>query len=231
MENGFGNLYLVATPIGNLADITLRAIETLKLVDFVISEDSRVSGKLLYHLGIKKQQLVLNDYNETSKLKEVIYTLKQGSNVALVSDAGTPLISDPGFKLVRAAKEENIKVIPIPGPSAVTTALITSGLPTDRFYFAGFPPPKGNKRKEYFERLNLALTQLSATAVVFESPIRIVEFLNELKDIGNLKVFVSRELTKVHEELVEGNAEELIKKYAVQKPKGEITIVLKILKS
>lgn len=226
METPTGKLYIVATPIGNLKDITLRALETLKTVDTIICEDTRVTKKLLGHYLITKKLFILNDFNEVSKLDELMSLLKRGQIMALVSDAGSPLISDPGYKLVRSCQEEKIDVEVIPGPSAVITALQLAALPTDRFYFAGFPPKKGGKRIEYFKRLKKALFDLQSTVVVFESPHRTREFFDQFEANKNILVVVARELTKSYENVFRGQIGEAKSFYASYLPKGEVTIVL-----
>lgn len=204
-----GILYVVATPIGNLQDITLRAIDVLKSVDFILCEDSRTTQILLksidkeYLEREKKPKLIpLYEAIEVKIIGEVIDTLKKGFNIAIVSDAGTPTISDPGFKLVREAINNDIKVISIPGPSSVISALVSSGLPTDKFLFLGFLPKKVGHRKTMLENLNKSLKIISSTVIFFESPHRLIKTLEELKnEFGDIEVVVARELTKLYEEV------------------------------
>jgi 16S rRNA (cytidine1402-2'-O)-methyltransferase len=229
-----GILYIVSTPIGNLQDITLRAINTLKKVDLVICEDSRVTGGLLHHLGIKKEMLVLNDNNEENKIYEIIGKLESGKNLALVSDAGTPLISDPGFKLVRECIKKSIEVIPIPGVSSVITALSASGLPTDKFLFLGFPPDSFEKKKNFFNRIRFSLESLSKnkltpTIVVFESPHKLLNCLEALDFIfGDIDIVIARELTKIHEEFLKDKTSKLKAHFKLYPPKGEFVILFRL---
>ncbi len=216
-------LYLVPTPIGNLGDITLRAIETLKEVDLVIAEDTRKSGNLLRHLNISKPLQSHHKFNEHRTLDSLIQRLLSGISMALITDAGTPGISDPGFLLVRACIENEIEVESLPGPTAFVPALVNSGLPSERFIFEGFLPPKKGRQKR--------LTELSAekrTLVFYESPHRLTKTLIQLSEhFGpHRKGSVSRELTKVHEETVRGTLEELHQHFSKGTVKGEIVIVV-----
>ena len=201
-----GVLYVVATPIGNLEDISLRALRILKEVDCVACEDTRHSGKLLHHFGISKPLVSCHEYNEEGRARELLGRLLDGENIALVSDAGTPLVSDPGYRLVALAVEAGIRVVPIPGVSAVTAALAASGLPTDCFRFLGFLPPKKQQRRAVFE----TLAAVTATVIFFEAPHRIVETLRDLEEIlPRHPVVLARELTKIHEEFLRGTAAQL----------------------
>jgi len=216
-------LYLVPTPIGNLGDITLRAIETLKEVDLVIAEDTRKSGNLLRHLNISKPLQSHHKFNEHRTLDSLIQRLLSGISMALITDAGTPGISDPGFLLVRACIENEIEVESLPGPTAFVPALVNSGLPSERFIFEGFLPPKKGRQKR--------LTELSAekrTLVFYESPHRLTKTLIQLSEHSgpHRKGSVSRELTKVHEETVRGTLEELHQHFSKGTVKGEIVIVV-----
>ncbi len=216
-------LYLVPTPIGNLGDITLRAIETLKEVDLVIAEDTRKSGILLRHLNISKPLQSHHKFNEHRTLDSLIQRLLSGISMALITDAGTPGISDPGFLLVRACIENEIEVESLPGPTAFVPALVNSGLPSERFIFEGFLPPKKGRQKR--------LTELSAekrTLVFYESPHRLTKTLIQLSEhFGpHRKGSVSRELTKIHEETVRGTLEELHQHFSKGTVKGEIVIVV-----
>ena len=227
-----GTLYIVSTPIGNLKDITLRALEILKLVDIVACEDTRTSGVLLKEHSIKAEQLIsLNDNNEQRKLLNLITKLEHGANIALISDAGTPLISDPGYKLVKRAIKQGIKVIPIPGPSAGIAAASISGFPMDRFLFLGFPPAK-KKRKRFFEELSRQLAELKCPVIFYESPYRILKTLNELNslytkyNIQNTDIVVCRELTKKFETIYRGKIEKVIKEIEKDKIKGEFVVIV-----
>lgn len=194
-----GKLYLVATPIGNLEDITLRAIRILKEVDIVAAEDTRQTLKLLNHLEMKKHLISYHRHSTEEKQNEIIEELKNGKNIALVSDAGTPVISDPGEDIVKIALNEGINVIPIPGACALITALIASGIDTKEFTFIGFLPMNKNLRKEKLNRIET----LTNTIILYEAPHKIKETLNDLKDITkNRKIVLARELTKIHEEFI-----------------------------
>ncbi|HNW16929.1 MAG TPA: 16S rRNA (cytidine(1402)-2'-O)-methyltransferase [Sphingorhabdus lacus] len=215
-------LYVVATPIGNLADMSQRAIAVLDAAEIVAVEDSRVTGKLLHHLGLKKKMRRYNDHSSTNDRDSLIAAARDGV-VALVSDAGTPLISDPGYKLVRAAREAGVPVYTIPGASAVIAALSISGLPTDRFLFSGFLPNKAKARADAL----LELAPIKATLVFYESGPRLAASLETISEIyGDRDVAVARELTKKFEEVVTGTAAELAARYAVQDPKGEIVLII-----
>lgn len=213
----------MATPIGNLGDITLRALETLKAVDLIACEDTRVSAKLLNHYGIKKPCVSYNDHNGAERRPGLLKEIRAGKSVALISDAGTPLISDPGYKLVRAAKEEGLHISAIPGASSLLVALCLSGLPSDNFYFAGFLPAKAQARKDAIT----SLAVLDTTLVFFESPQRLGETLTEMRAIlGKRNAAVARELTKLYEETRHGSLEELSAFYQENTPKGEVVLVV-----
>ena len=214
-------LYIVATPIGNLGDITLRACEVLRGVAAVACEDTRVTGKLLHHLGIK-QRLIRYDDHASDETRDYLLSMMAKMPVALVSDAGTPLISDPGYRLVRAAREAGIAVTSLPGPSAAITALTLSGLPSDRFLFAGFLPNKAKARAEALAEL----AQLRATLVFYETAPRLAAMLGALGEaLPGRELAVARELTKLFEECRSGSADELIVHYAAHPPKGEIVVL------
>ncbi|MGH8005083.1 MAG: 16S rRNA (cytidine(1402)-2'-O)-methyltransferase [Limisphaerales bacterium] len=216
-------LILVATPIGNLEDLTHRAERILKEADFLAVEDTRHTGQLLARLGIKAKLISFHEQNEEKRTPEILEQLRNGKNVALVSDAGTPGISDPGFVLVRACHQNDIPVYAVPGPSAVLAALTVSGLPTNRFLFEGFLPKKPGKRRKRLE----CLRELDATLIFFESPYRLARFLNELNEVlGNRQAAVARELTKKFEETKTGNLSGLAEYYSAHPPKGEITVVV-----
>ncbi|MDP6569994.1 MAG: 16S rRNA (cytidine(1402)-2'-O)-methyltransferase [Candidatus Marinimicrobia bacterium] len=217
-----GILYVVATPIGNLSDLTHRAEQTLQNVDLIAAEDTRTSRKLLNHYSIDTPLTSYHDKNEIRKAGELTTQLHGGKSVALISDAGTPCISDPGYRLVHAARKEGIEIVTIPGASAVTAALSVSGLPTDHFYFNGFLPPKKG-RKTTFE----SLESLPATIVIFESPMRLFRTLTDLQSYwGDRIISVCRELTKMYEETFFGTVSEAIDYFSKSKVKGEIVILV-----
>jgi 16S rRNA (cytidine1402-2'-O)-methyltransferase len=217
------NLYLVPTPIGNLRDITLRAIDVLQSVDVILAEDTRTTGKLLKHLNIQKSLQSYHIFNEHKTVEKLIERLKKGEVMALVSDAGTPAISDPGFLLVRACKEAGLEVNCLPGPTAFVPALVNSGLPNDRFTFEGFLPHKKG-RKTRIE----ALAEEQRTMIFYESPHRLMKTLEQLAEVfGEDRVAsVSRELTKLFEENIRGTFAELITYYQEHPIKGEIVLVV-----
>lgn len=222
-RTGKGTIYLVATPIGNLEDITLRALRVLKEVDLIACEDTRRTRILLEHYGIKSALTSLYDENEQKKGSALVKELLDGRSLAYVSDAGTPLISDPGYHLVQSAVEAGIPVVPIPGPSAVIAALSVSGLPSDRFSFFGFLPEKAGRRQSMLR----SLRDLPMTLIFYESPRRIVDALRDIRDImGERRVAVGRELTKIFEEIVRGLVSEVIGKYEKGSVKGEITLLV-----
>jgi 16S rRNA (cytidine1402-2'-O)-methyltransferase len=219
----FGNLFIVATPIGNLEDITIRAIKTLREVSFIACEDTRRTIKLLNHYKIKKKLISYYQPKEEKKIPQIINLLEKGLNGALVSDAGTPGISDPGYRLIVEAKKRGIKVIPIPGPTAIITALCASGLPTDRFLFIGFPP----KKQSALEKLLIEIKEEKGTLVFYQSGKRIISFLEIIKKIlGKRQIVIARELTKIHEEFLSGFAEELISKLEDRKIRGEFVVLV-----
>ena len=217
-----GKLFVVATPIGNIKDITLRALETLKEVDLILCEDTRRTRPLLSHYGISNELLSYNEHNERERIPFVVEMLEQGHDVALVSDAGTPGISDPGYRLVREARLRGFEVLSIPGPSAIIAALSISGLPTDRFVFEGFLPRKKSRRLKRLEFLK----KEDRTIIIYESVHRIERTLHEILEImGDREVALCRELTKVHEEVKFGMLSKIIKKGFTAK--GEFVIVLR----
>ncbi len=219
-----GALYIVATPIGNLGDITYRAVEVLRNVNAVACEDTRQTRKLLDHYGIQKPTVSYHEHNEAERTAELAARLEAGETIALVSDAGMPLVSDPGYRLVKAAIEAGIEVHPIPGASAALTALAAAGLPTDAFHFAGFLPPKPGQRVKALE----ALAEETATLIFYEAPHRILESLEAIGQVmGPRPVVVARELTKLHEEFLRGTAEEIRAALAGRDAvKGEFTILI-----
>jgi 16S rRNA (cytidine1402-2'-O)-methyltransferase len=222
-----GRLFIVATPIGNLEDITLRALRILGEVDAVACEDTRQTIKLLNKYGLRKRLISYFHPHEGRKVPEIIGLLRSGRDVALVSDAGTPGISDPGFPLIREALKESIPVVPVPGPSAVAAALSASGLPTHRFLFAGFPPPK----REGLRKLLLALGREEATLVFYLPTRRVLEFLEAvLATLGDRRVVIARELTKIHEEFIRGKAADLRVSLEKRPLKGEATVLVEGLR-
>lgn len=215
-------LYIVSTPIGNLKDITLRALEVLKEANFILCEDTRVSANLLNHFEIKKELISLNAVNETKKIQSIITRLNSNQTAALISDAGTPLISDPGVRLVSACIENGIEIIPIPGPSALLAALSMSGLPTDSFVFEGFLPQKKGRQTKLKQ---LALEE--RTIVLYESMYRIEKLLNELNEfLPERFLVVCREITKKFEETWRGNAKDILSDFPDKVVKGEFVIVI-----
>ncbi len=215
-------LYVVATPIGNLADMSQRAIAILEAADIVAVEDSRVTGKLLHHLGLKKKMRRYNDHSSEGDRLALVAAASEGV-VALVSDAGTPLISDPGYKLVRSAREAGVEVFAAPGPSAAIAALSICGLPTDRFLFAGFLPSKAKARADALAEL----AGIKATLVFYESGPRLAATLTAIAEAyGDREIAIARELTKKFEEVVTGSASELAERYTAQEPKGEIVLIV-----
>lgn len=220
------SLYIVATPIGNLEDLSIRAKNILTLVDVIAAEDTRETKKLLNLIGINysnKKFIAYEDHFEQEKTQEIINLIKEGKNVALVSDAGSPLISDPGYKLVRECRKQDIKLTTIPGCCAVISALQLSGLPTNRFMFAGFVPNKDKARDTFFRELK----DLNSTIVVYETAVRILKTLYVIKEILPLsEVSIVREITKMYEECIFGNIDDVIKKIEEKPIKGEIVIVI-----
>lgn len=217
-----GKLFVISTPIGNLKDITFRAVETLNQVDFIACEDTRVTSFLLNHFNIKKELVSLNAFNEKFKMENILGRILKGENCGLVSDAGTPGISDPGYKLISTAIKNEIEIISIPGVTAVISALSISGLPTDSFLFEGFLPQKKGRQK----KLNL-LSDEERTIVLYESPYRIEKLLNEIKEyMPGRFVVVCRELTKKFEEVWRGKIEDLINNFSEKTIKGEFVVII-----
>jgi 16S rRNA (cytidine1402-2'-O)-methyltransferase len=216
-------LYVVATPIGNLSDITLRALEVLKSVDLIAAEDTRHSGMLLMHFGIKKPLLSYHEHNEAMRTAQLAERLAEGKNVALITDAGTPALSDPGARLIRACIERGLALTVIPGPSSILAALVGSGFSTERFYFGGFLPVKSGQR----ERELRATAERGETTIFFESPYRLIKTLAGCTGIiPDRQLCVARELTKKFEEFRHGTASELLAHYEAHPPKGEIVLVI-----
>jgi 16S rRNA (cytidine1402-2'-O)-methyltransferase len=216
-------LYLVPTPIGNLEDMTLRAIRILKEADLILAEDTRTSGKLLKHFGITTQMHSHHMYNEHKTVENIVNQIKGGKTIALISDAGTPAISDPGFLLTRACIEAGVEVDCLPGATAFVPALVNSGLPNDKFVFEGFLPVKKGRQT----RLQL-LSEETRTMVFYESPHKLVKTLTQFLEVfgEDRKISVSREISKLHEETIRGNVKEVLEHYTSKPPKGEIVIVL-----
>ena len=217
-----GILYIVATPIGNLKDFTYRAVETLQNVQLIAAEDTRHSRKLLQHYKIGTPTISYFEHNRFTRIPKIIETLHMGSDVAIITDAGTPGVSDPAYKLVRAAIKEGIRVEAIPGSSALLAALVSSGLPTDRFLFEGFIPSKKGRKK----RLEL-IQDDQATIVFFESPHRVVKTLNDIYEVlGDRPAVLARELTKLHEEIIRGTVSELLTYFTQKSPRGECVLMI-----
>jgi 16S rRNA (cytidine1402-2'-O)-methyltransferase len=219
-----GTLYLVATPIGNLEDITFRALRVLREAGVIACEDTRHTAKLLQHYGIEKPTVSYHEHNEAARAEELVATLEHGVDVAQVSDAGMPGISDPGYRVVRLAIEHGISVVPVPGPAAAITALAASGLPTDSFQFLGFLPARSGERRSLLE----SLRDEQLTTIAYEAPHRIAEAMKDLVAIlgAERPVALARELTKVHEEFIRGSAAEVLARLEQREVKGEITLLI-----
>lgn len=230
-----GTLYIVATPIGNMEDITLRAIRVLGEVDYILCEDTRKTGNLLKHLTLiryrnvekKPQFLSYYEENEINRIPQIISLLKDGKNAALVSNAGTPAVCDPGFKLILQCVRQGIKVVSIPGPSAILAALTSSGLPTDKFLFLGFLSKRQGKRQKILRELTLLLRCIRVTVIIFEAPHRLLATIADLKEVfGDIEIVVCRELTKIHEEVWRGKISQAQSHFA--KPLGEFVLLFNI---
>jgi len=224
-----GTLYIVATPIGNLGDITFRAIETLKNVDYIACEDTRKTGILLKELDIQRKSMLISYYEgtEDARIPNILNLLINGQDVALVSDSGTPLVSDPGFRLVREARKAQIKIVSIPGPSAVISALVSSGLPPDKFIFLGFLPKKEGNRLRLLKELKESNSDMEATVVIYEAPHRLIKTLKSVEQVfgSSLKITIARELTKIYEQVEEFQIKSLIENYEKKDPKGEFVLL------
>ena len=218
-------LYIVGTPIGNLTDISQRAINILRNVNLIACEDTRVTLKFLNHLELTNRLISFHAHNYTSRFEIILNELREGNSIALVSDAGMPLISDPGELLVKVVKSNNFDVICVPGPCAATTALVSSGLPTSKFTFYGFPPKNGKEREKVLNSIHNNLF----TSIVYESPKRIRRFLSEINDLcgGEREISVLRELTKKYEQSIGTNISEVMKYFETVEPKGEFTLIIK----
>ena len=222
-------LTIVPTPIGNLKDITLRALEVLQSADEIICEDSRRTSLLLNHYQIKKPLIILNDFNEYKSEDFIISKLKSGLNLALVSDAGTPLVSDPGFKIVRAATLQGLEVDSLPGPSSVTTALTLSGLPPDKFMFLGYLPEKEGRRKTQYHNIKQINGLIPTTFIIFVAPHKLLKTLAELKDnLDDPNVVLAKELTKIHQEVKSKKTSAFLEEYEKRNPKGEYILMLNL---
>ncbi len=220
---GKGKLFIVSTPIGNLEDITLRALKVLNTVHLIAAEDTRRTRLLLNHYQIETPLISLHEHNEVKKGKTLIRRMEEGNDIAYVTDAGTPGISDPGFLLVKEALKEGIQVVPIPGPSAVISALVVSGLPLDAFVVQAFLPTKKGERRQVLS----SLADETRTLVFFEAPHRLLDTLRDIREIlGDRPMALARELTKVHEEVIRGSVGEVVEKIAGRRIRGEITLVV-----
>ncbi len=222
-QSNIVSLYVVSGPIGNLGDITFRAVEVLKNVALILSEDTRETDKILKHYSIQTPQISYRDQNHDMVIGRILQMLDKGNSVALMSDSGTPLISDPGFKLVRELKSKGYNVVSIPGPSAVISSLSVSGLPTDKFVFLGFLPKGESQRKELIKKYG----ELEATLVIYESPYRVKKLLSEIFDtLGNRSVCLAKDLTKLHEDVKTAKLKDLLASEQSIKEKGEYVVLV-----
>ncbi len=238
--NPAGILYIVATPIGNLEDITIRAIKTLLTVDGIACEDTRKAGFLLKTLrerysdlvdsavAIETQRLIsYYEQNELQRIPEIVTALKNGLDIALISDAGTPAISDPGFKLIRECIREGINVESIPGASSVISALVSSGLPTDKFLFVGYPPRKPGHRAKFWQNITLMIRIIRVTVIVFEAPHKLVKTLQEMREVfGDIEIVIARELTKIHEEVRRERISDSLEHFKKKELRGEFVVLI-----
>ncbi len=216
-------LYLVATPIGNLKDISLRALEVLREVDFILAEDTRKTGNLLKHFQISKKLVSFFEHSEERKIPQLIAELKKGKNIALVSSAGTPTISDPGYKLVRACRDGGLDLTSLPGASSVINALVLSSTPHDKFAFLGYLPKKKSQRRKILAKIK----NWDLAVVFFESPYRLTKALEDFKEVlGERKIVIAREMTKKFEEVVEVSIEQALESFKTKKPRGEYVLIL-----
>ena len=220
--NSYGTLYIVSTPIGNLKDITFRAVEILSSVSMIAAEDTRHSKKLFKHYDISTPSISFFEHNRAARIPQIITKLTEGKHIALVSDGGTPGISDPAYRLIREAIAKKITVESIPGPTALIAGIVSSGLPTDRFIFEGFLPPKKGRKKRLMD-----LVDLDATIIFYESPYRLIKTLKEINEVlGNRPTVVSRELTKMNEEIIRGTVSDILSYFNNKKPRGEFVIMI-----
>lgn len=218
-----GKLYLVPTPIGNMGDITLRAIEVLNQVDLVACEDTRHSGVLLKRLGLKKKLVSYHDFNEARRANQLLTKIKQGMSIAVITDAGSPGVSDPAYRIVKTALESDVEIVPLPGATAIIPALTASGLPTDRFFFEGFLPHKPTARKKRLEKLK----GLEHTLIFYESPHRVEKSLLDILEVfGDRRACLAREISKVHEQFLRGHISHVLELIASKRLKGEIVLVI-----
>ncbi len=218
-----GKLYICGTPIGNLGDITIRALDILKTVDLIAAEDTRHSKKLLNHYHISTKLTSYHEHNEREKSGKLLEEIKRGKNVALISDAGMPCISDPGYRLINSLRKEGVKIVPVPGPTAMTSALVISGLPTDSFSFEGFLPRKNSERDKYLD----SLKNHTNTMIFYESPHRLTKTLKNILDIfGDRKLVACRELTKKFEETIGDKVSEVLDYFQKNSPRGEFVLVV-----
>jgi 16S rRNA (cytidine1402-2'-O)-methyltransferase len=236
-----GILYIVSTPIGNLDDITIRALKVLFTVNGIACEDTRKTGQMLKILRDRYEKFLVDEaieipdqrlisyyeQNEFRRIPEIITALKNGLHIALVSDAGTPAVSDPGYRLVHECVKEGIRVVPVPGPSSVLAALVGSALPPDKFLFIGYPPHKSGNRKQLFDSLARAKETISSTVIMFEAPHKLIKTLEELEQaFGNIEIVVARELTKIHEEFRKNSLKNQLVHFKSTSPKGEFVLLL-----
>ncbi|PKK83489.1 MAG: 16S rRNA (cytidine(1402)-2'-O)-methyltransferase [candidate division Zixibacteria bacterium HGW-Zixibacteria-1] len=218
-----GVLFLVPTPIGNMGDITPRALECLEQSEMIACEDTRLSGRLLSHFGIRKKLISYHDFNEQRRLPQLLEVLNSGGNISVITDAGSPGLSDPAFRIIRAAIENNIRISPLPGANALIPALTGSGLPLDRFFFEGFLPNKGAARRNRLEKLK----ELEHTLVFYESPHRIEKTVADaLEILGDRQACLARELSKIYEEFIRGSLSEILETAGSRKLKGEMVLVI-----
>lgn len=222
-------LYIVATPIGNLKDITLRALEILEKVDGVICEDTRRANILLNHYQIKKPLIVLNDFNEAKTYSLIVQRLKENQNLALISDAGTPLINDPGYKLVRECINNDISVDSLPGACAPIVALTLSALPPDKFTFLGYPPDKSGHRQKFYESIKESNKLITSTYILFVAPFKLKKTLEEMQEIyGDIEITLAKELTKIYQQVKTRKISEWIQQFGKQTPKGEWILLFRV---
>jgi len=221
-SDSYGTLYIVSTPIGNLKDITFRAVEILSSVSMIAAEDTRHSKKLFQHYNISTPSISFFEHNRTARIPKIVSNLKKGNHIALISDAGTPGISDPAYRLIREAIAEEITVESIPGPTALIAGIVSSGLPTDRILFEGFLPPKKGRKKRLMN-----LIDQDATIIFYESPYRLIKTLKEIYEVlGDRPAVIARELTKMNEEIIRGTVSDILSYFSNNKPRGEFVIMI-----